>query len=74
MDPKEITKPFLCKDAISKLPFSKRIEFYCNKHNVDVNMSFLQFCKENAPSLKEIQERARIKWVIVKKYSDTKKE
>lgn len=73
MDPTEITEPFLCKNAISKLPFNKFIATYCNKHKMNVDMPFLQFCKEHASSLKEIQQRARIRWIIVKKYSNTQK-
>ena len=61
------TKLFLCKDAILRLPFHKKIKTYFTKNNFDLNIPFSQFVKEHTIDLLIIQEMAKIKWILVKK-------
>ncbi len=62
-----------CKNVFLNLPFNKKIIKYCVANNINVHKSFLDFCKQNAHNLKNIQKIAKIKWIIVKKYSDSSK-
>jgi len=63
----EGTKLFLCKDALLRLPFCKKIEKYFNDNDFNVQMPFVEFVKTHTIDLISIQEIAKIKLILIQK-------
>jgi len=61
------TQPLLCKNAILKLPYNKKITEYFMENNIDFNVPFVKFLKDEAYEMKHVQKIARIKLIILKK-------
>jgi hypothetical protein len=61
------TQPLLCKNAILKLPYNKKITKYLMENNIDLNVPFVKFLKDEAYEMKHVQKIAKIKLIILKK-------
>jgi len=63
----ENTLPFLCKDAILRLPNKKKILNYFHTHELNINMIFIDFINKHTLDLVQVQKIAKIQFAIIKR-------